>query len=154
MSLQTSGQVPVVLYDAECPLCTRQVALLRRLVRRGALTFMPLQSVEQAGTLPSGLTVERLRAQMHLLEPDGRIYAGAAAVAAALCRVPLLAPLACLYNVPLLRPLADRLYAWVARHRYRLFGRRPACVEGCRQGEGWAGSGLREQIELNRCAQH
>jgi predicted DCC family thiol-disulfide oxidoreductase YuxK len=136
MSLQKRGQVPVVLYDAECPLCVRQVALLRRLLRREALAFVPLQLVEQAGTLPPGLTAERLRAQMYLFEPDGRIYAGAAAVAAALRRVPLLAPLACLYNVPLLRPLADRLYAWVARHRYRLFGRRPACVEGCRRVGG------------------
>lgn len=131
--LQTSDRVPVVLYDAECPLCVRQVALLQRLPRRGRLAFVPLQAALQAGTLPAGLTVERLRAQMHLVEPDGRIYAGAAAVARIAGMIPLIGALAHLYNLPLIRRVADRLYAWVARHRYRLSGRRAACTGSCQR---------------------
>lgn len=130
---QKTSQVPVVLYDAECPLCVRQIALLQRLPRRGRLNFVPLQAALQAGTLPAGLTAERLRAQMHLVEPDGRIYAGAAAVARISSTIPLLGALAHLYTFPPIRWVADRLYAWVARHRFRLFGRRTACVEGCQR---------------------
>lgn len=130
---RTSDRVPVVLYDAECLLCVRQVALLQRLPRRGRLDFVPLQAALQAGTLPAGLTAERLRAQMHLVEPGGRIYAGAAAVARIVSTIPLIGALAHLYNLPPIRCLADRLYAWVARHRYRLSGRQPACVGSCQR---------------------
>jgi predicted DCC family thiol-disulfide oxidoreductase YuxK len=127
---------PLVLYDGECLLCTRQSALLGRITPRGAWEFVPLQSPALRGILPAELTPERLRAQMYVLEPGGRAYGGAAAVARVLRTVPLVGVLAHLYDLPLVRPLADRLYAWLARRRYRLFGRRPACGDDtCRLAE-------------------
>ena len=127
---------PLVLYDGECALCTRQAGLLRRITPPGTWEFVPLQSPALHGILPAALTPERLRAQMYVLEPGGRAYGGAAAVARVLGTVPLLGVLAHLYDFPLLRPLADYLYAWVAHRRYRLFGRRPACRDdACRLAE-------------------
>ncbi len=126
-------KAPLVLYDAECPFCTRQATLLQRITPRRAFLFVPLQSPGLREILPPALTPERLRAQMHVIEPDGRYTAGAAAVARILKTVPIVGLLAHLYEVPLIRPLADRLYVWVARNRYRLFGRQPACVDSCQR---------------------
>jgi predicted DCC family thiol-disulfide oxidoreductase YuxK len=56
---------------------------------------------------------------MHLVTPDGRVYAGARALSPILSILPggrLLAPL---MRVPGMQPLADRIYAWVAARRHR-----------------------------------
>jgi predicted DCC family thiol-disulfide oxidoreductase YuxK len=61
---------------------------------------------------------------MHVVSPDGRVFAGAEGAARIAQRLPLLGWLALAYYLPGLRQLANLVYGLVARHRYRLFGRR------------------------------
>lgn len=78
-----------VWYDGACPLCLREIALMRRLDRRGAITFVDVAS----GADPS-CPIDRadLLARFHA-EEDGVIHSGAAAFAAMWRAIPLLRPL-------------------------------------------------------------
>lgn len=78
-----------VWYDGACPLCTREIALMRRLDRRGAITFVDLA----AGADPTcPIDRARLLARFHA-EEEGRVLSGAAAFAAMWRAIPLLRPL-------------------------------------------------------------
>jgi predicted DCC family thiol-disulfide oxidoreductase YuxK len=77
-----------VWHDGDCPLCRREIALMRRLDRRGAIRF-----VDVAGS-DASCPVDRatLLARFHARE-DGRLLSGAAAFAAMWRAIPLLRPL-------------------------------------------------------------
>ncbi len=78
-----------VWYDGACPLCAREIALMRRLDRRGAITFVDVA----AGADPTcPIDRARLLARFHA-EEEGRVLSGAAAFAAMWRAIPLLRPL-------------------------------------------------------------
>jgi len=61
------------------------------------------------------------------LDASGQVYGGAEAVNAALSaalgtRLPLV-----VYRVPVVRAVQERVYRWVAAHRYRFPGATPHC---------------------------
>jgi predicted DCC family thiol-disulfide oxidoreductase YuxK len=109
----------LVLYDGQCPLCLKSVALLKRLdwLRR----FSYLDARERAD-LPAGAAAdpEKLLQEMHVLTPGGRLHHGFAALRWMAWRLPLLWPLAPLLYLPGVPRLGQRLYLWVARNRFRL----------------------------------
>ena len=78
-----------VWFDGACPLCIREISLMRRLDRRGAITFVDVA----AGADPS-CPIDRttLLARFHA-EEDGVVHDGAAAFAAMWRAIPLLRPL-------------------------------------------------------------
>ncbi len=76
-----------VWFDGDCPLCRREIALMRRLDRRGAISFI---DVAGDGTCP--IDRAELLARFHARE-DGRMLSGAAAFAAMWRAIPLLRPL-------------------------------------------------------------
>lgn len=110
-----SGTVKV-WFDGNCPLCLREIALMRRLDRRGAITFIDVA----AGTDPS-CPVDRttLLARFHA-EEHGVVYSGAAAFAAMWRAIPLLCPLGlAARNATVLR-LLEAAYVRFLRVRPRL----------------------------------
>lgn len=83
-----SGTVKV-WFDGACPLCRREIALMRRLDKRGAITFVDVAS----GADPScPIDRAQLLARFHA-EEGGVVYSGAAAFAAMWRAIPLLRPL-------------------------------------------------------------
>lgn len=78
----------IVWFDAECPLCVREIALMRRLDRRGAIEFI---NVHDGAACP--LDRETLLARLHARDVDGQLLSGAAAFAAMWRALPLLRPL-------------------------------------------------------------
>ncbi len=102
-----------VWYDDQCPLCVREIGLLRRLdSRRGAIAFVP---VAGDGTCP--LDRETLLARFHAQEGCEPIVSGAAAFAAMWRAIPLLAPAGRLAAWPPLLWLLERLYRLFLRLR-------------------------------------
>ena len=106
-----------LFYDGRCPLCMREVALLRRLAR-STLAFEDIHGARDA-TLPSR---EALLQSLHLRRAGGEMVVGLAANVAMwqhtrfglLWRVLLL---------PGIRALTVPLYNYWARRRYsRLYG--------------------------------
>lgn len=97
-----------VVYDGHCNLCIASVRFLARHARPGTLTFVANPAADQRTVvvIDAGREYRHSDASLHLLR-----Y--------------LRAPwpmLGVLRLVP--RPLRDALYGWVARNRYRWFGRR------------------------------
>ncbi len=114
------------LFDGVCNLCSGSVAVVLRLDREGVIRFTPIQS-------PYG----RQLALAHGIDPDtpasflfidhGRALEKTAAIGALLRR--LKAPwrwLAVVDRLP--RGPADAAYDWLAANRYRLMGKKDACM--------------------------
>jgi predicted DCC family thiol-disulfide oxidoreductase YuxK len=109
---------PTLIYDGECGICQRAVVLLKRWDRERVLRFVSFQ--EGAAVARFGIALPALAAAMHLILPDGRVYAGADAVPELLRILPGKRWLAGLFRVPGVRPLARRAYAWIAARRHCL----------------------------------
>ena len=77
-----------VWFDGDCPLCRREIALLRRLDRQGAIVFTDVATGE--GHCP--IDRAELLSRFHARE-DGRLVSGAEAFAAMWRAIPLLRPL-------------------------------------------------------------
>ncbi|HET7232324.1 MAG TPA: thiol-disulfide oxidoreductase DCC family protein [Longimicrobium sp.] len=117
---------PLVLYDGQCGLCNHSVQLILRHDREGRFRFAALQSeVGQALLRRHGLPVDVL--DSIVLVEEGRAWTRSRAalrIARGMDR-----------PWPLLRaasiipaPVRDVVYNWVARNRYRWFGRTDACM--------------------------
>lgn len=119
----TAAEGPILLFDGECNLCAASVrfVIARDPARR--VRFASLQS-EFARHRP-GLSAEGDPESLVLLEGDRVRFRSTAVLrlcgylggAWPLLRVFLLVP----------GPLRDLAYRWIARNRYRWFGRRDAC---------------------------
>lgn len=104
-----------VWFDGDCPLCVREIALMRRLDRRGRIAFHDV--ADGSGTCPIDRT--ELLARFHARE-DGRMLSGAAAFAAMWRAVPLLRPLGLVARNPGVLAVLERLYLAFLRIRPRL----------------------------------
>ena len=105
----------MLIYDGACAFCRDAVMLVRRWDRQRAFEYVPLQ--DSARVVPLGIPAPALVAALHLRLPDGRVWAGADAVAEVLRRLPGKRWLAAPFALPGAQPLARRVYAWVAARR-------------------------------------
>ncbi len=101
-----------VWFDGGCPLCRREIALMRRLDRRDAIDFVDV-NVDAAGC---PLDRDGLLARFHARE-EGRMLSGAAAFAAMWRVIPLLRPLGMLARNALVLRLLERAYVVFLRIR-------------------------------------
>ena len=104
-----------VWYDGDCPLCAREIALMRRLDRRAAITFVDLSGA--AGECP--VDRQDLLARLHA-EEDGRLVSGAEAFAAMWRAIPVLRPLGLLARNPTVLDLLERGYLRFLKVRPKL----------------------------------
>ena len=111
---------PVLIYDGDCGFCKLWVQYWSELTK-DAIEYQPLQHA--LGRFV-GLTREELERAVHLVHPDGRVWAGAAAVYQLLAQGGTSRWPALLYErVPGFAGLSERAYALIAAHRpsfYRL----------------------------------
>src|SRR5688572_16167235 len=108
----------VVIYDGHCKFCIANMKLLQRAARKNALTPLSFQDTGVLDQFP-GLTHEMCMDAMYLITPEGRMYRGAEAAAQAIATRPILGKVAYLYYLPGLRWISDRIYALIAKHRYK-----------------------------------
>ena len=116
--------VPIVFFDGVCNLCNRYVDFLLRRDRRGRLRFASLQGTSARAALPE-LDASGDYPSIILLD-EGGVHRRSRAVLRTL--IGLGGPwrlVAGAYLIP--APILDRAYDWVARHRFRWFGRRQTC---------------------------
>lgn len=104
-----------VWHDGGCPLCAREIALMRRLDRAGAIEFV--DAADAGATCP--LDRAELLARLHARE-DGRMLSGAAAFAAMWRAIPLLRPLGLLARNRIVLAALERGYVRFLRVRPRL----------------------------------
>lgn len=111
-----------VWFDGDCPLCRREIALLRRLDRHGAIVFTDVATGQ--GSCP--IDRAELLSRFHARE-DGRLVSGAEAFAAMWRAIPLLAPLGRMARNHSVLAVLERLYRVFLRVRpglQRALGRR------------------------------
>ena len=115
-----------LLYDGDCPLCSREIRFLERRDRgRGRIQF---EDIAEPAFDPSayGLETREVMARIHGVLPDGTVVAGMEVFRRAYAAVGLgwlMAPT----RWPGLRLLADLAYRIFARNRLRLTGRACTC---------------------------
>ena len=123
---------PIILYDGICGLCNRLVQFLLKRDKRGRLRFASLQSdfavrvLTRHGIDPKDL--DTVQVVVNYDRPDEQVVNRSDAVLRAaqelglpwniLARVGRIVP----------RPLRDMVYGFVARNRYRVFGKYETCM--------------------------
>ncbi len=108
-----------LVYDDRCAFCCAAVRHLKRRQFNRPLDLVGLSSIGRHGDL-SCLSPNRLRAEIHLVTDDGRVYAGAAALARVARMTPRYRWLGIIMSLPLIRQLADMVYRRVAERRHSL----------------------------------
>ena len=122
-----------LLYDGDCPLCSREIRFLERRDRgRGRIQFEDIaESAFDPGAY--GLEAREVMARIHGVLPDGTVVAGMEVFRRAYAAAGLgwlMAPT----RWPGLRQLSDLAYRIFARNRLRVTGR--ACTCEARPPEG------------------
>lgn len=110
-----------LFFDGECPLCMREVRLLRRLDRNGRVAFTDI-SAEGFDPKALGLDMQTLMARIHGRLPDGRILEGVEVFRRVYEAVGL-GVLARASRLPGIAAITEAVYAWFARNRLHLTGR-------------------------------
>ena len=107
----------LVLYDADCGICSRSARLLHRLDRGRRLRLVPLQDAKEIVDAPP---MEVLLDAIHVRDWDGHWSIAGAAWIRIAEEVPLLRPLAVVARVSAIRTCIELMYASVARNRHRI----------------------------------
>jgi predicted DCC family thiol-disulfide oxidoreductase YuxK len=107
-----------ILFDGHCALCRASAARVRRFDSGGRIELLDLHDPSVSERYAK-IDREEAMKWMVAVNPQGRAYKGADAWA----RVGILLPgwnlLAWILLVPGIHWLATRIYAWIARNRYR-----------------------------------
>lgn len=111
-----SGQSTLIVWhNGACPLCRREIALMRRLDRGRAITF--IDAAADGSVCPIDRTA--LLARFHAREGK-ELLSGAAAFAAMWRAIPLLRPLGLIARNPFALAIMERAYLRFLRARPRL----------------------------------
>lgn len=119
-------EAPVIVFDGVCVLCSRWVDFILRHDRRGRFRLAAMQGAQGRALLAAhGLSADDPAS--FLLLQDGRGHTDTDAIIRVLREFggPWPAMAGMLRLVP--GCCRDAAYRWIARHRYRLFGRRASC---------------------------
>jgi predicted DCC family thiol-disulfide oxidoreductase YuxK len=112
-----------LVYDGICNLCAGAVRFLIAIDPTHALDYVPYQKLAPDVREKCALSFSELQGRMHIIQGDGSILRGAAAIAEA-CR--LLAPVVVICDL-FDTPFAETVYDLIASKRYRIFGCRDSC---------------------------
>jgi predicted DCC family thiol-disulfide oxidoreductase YuxK len=121
---EMSPEKPVILFDGVCNLCNSSVNFVIDRDPQGTIYFAPLQS-EYARKILEKHQIGMELNTIVLLE-DGKVYDRSTA-ALRIARL-LNGPWPLLYaSIVIPRFIRDGVYRWIARNRYRWFGKTQAC---------------------------
>lgn len=122
---------PIVLFDGECTLCSNSVHFLLRHNHSGNLSFASLQS--GIGSEIVKLTGDSIgQADTLMLLQDNKLYSYSSA--ALMITAHLGFPWHLLRGLLLVPPvIRDDFYIFIAKNRYKWFGRKPFCLTDDRE---------------------
>lgn len=120
----------VLLFDSDCPLCTFQSRSLAWMDWLEQVEMVPLKDPRTAEIAPD-ITREDLLEAIHCITPENEIHRGARAIRFLGMRIPLLVPVGLFLWIPGVILIAEKIYAFVSRHRLffsKIFGCKGACA--------------------------
>lgn len=112
-----------VWFDGGCPLCRREIGLLRRLDRRAAIDFIDVSSEDGGGDscpIDRADLLARFHAREEHVDGGGRVVSGAEAFAAMWRAIPLLRPLGLMARNRHVLAVFERIYRLFLRARPRI----------------------------------
>jgi predicted DCC family thiol-disulfide oxidoreductase YuxK len=123
---------PIILYDGVCGLCNRMVQFLLKRDQKGRLRFASLQSdfaakiLTRHGIDPKDL--DTVQVVTNYEQPDERVLGRSDAILRASSELGM--PWTALATIARIVPraLRDIVYGFVARNRYRVFGKYETCM--------------------------
>jgi predicted DCC family thiol-disulfide oxidoreductase YuxK len=113
-----------VFYDGACPLCLREIRMLRGRDRRQRIRFVDI-AADGFDAASVGLTWDTLMARIHGRLPDGTLVEGVEVFRRLYAAVGF-GPVVALTRLPGVKQLLDLAYQAFAKNRLRLTGR---CVD-------------------------
>jgi predicted DCC family thiol-disulfide oxidoreductase YuxK len=110
-----------VYYDGQCPLCVREMRMLRRLDKRGRIRFVDITA---PGFDPAavGIAWDALMSRIHGRLADGTVVEGVEVFRRLYAAVGF-SRLAAATRLPGVAQLLDLGYRWFAKNRLKLTGR-------------------------------
>ncbi len=117
-ALQAKRGRGTLLYDGRCGFCQASVKRLVAMDPFGYLDPVDFHTVPDLARLHPSLTSERCHSRMQLIAPSGRLSEGFFVVRRLSLKLPMLWPLSPWFFLPGSGWIGQRVYDWVARHRY------------------------------------
>jgi predicted DCC family thiol-disulfide oxidoreductase YuxK len=114
--------IPTLIYDANCRLCESTKGWVARWGRHRPLRILHFENQEACILQPDLQGTEYLDA-IRFIDDNGKVWKGAQGVIHLIRILPFGRPVAWMLTLPGGYRLAERTYWWVARNRYRMFGR-------------------------------
>lgn len=108
------------LYDGQCVVCRSTCEMMRALDWRKRIQFVDLHEGEAWREDCPELSFERLMREIHVIDGEGKVYAGFDGTQRMLREAPLGFPLWLLLQLPWMDALGARVYRFIARRRYRI----------------------------------
>lgn len=107
-----------IIYDGNCRFCLNSLTQLKIMDLFDVLKPVDFQKLEDPRVLHPSLSKEAAPSQIHLIEPDGKLYGGFAAFRRLCFSLPMLYPLIPLVYLPGMGIVGPKVYQWVAKNRY------------------------------------
>jgi predicted DCC family thiol-disulfide oxidoreductase YuxK len=114
----------VILFDGVCVLCSEWTRFVAKRDKAGRFRFTAIQS-PYGRAMAEALGIDPDDPDTNAVTVDGRVLRRSDAALAVLGTLPGWSWVSILRVVP--RQLRDAVYAFIARNRYRIFGRRETC---------------------------
>ena len=107
-----------IFYDAECPICRREMAHIRARNPKGNLYPIALQNHPDL-LAEHGIDIDEAMVILHIVDDGGKVYAGIPAFRI-IYRENGWRFLATFLGLPIVRQVSECLYPVIARHRYKI----------------------------------
>lgn len=115
-----------IIYDGQCHFCIWSIQKLLIMDLFGHLKKVDYHAWEDVKKLHPNLDREKCHSQLHLIEPNGKLYGGFFIFRRLCLKLPMLYPLIPIFYFPGSGLAGPWVYRWVARNRY-LFHLSQAC---------------------------
>ncbi len=126
-----TSPVTIVIYNAACPICAREIAGYRRYCERRALP-VEFRDLDRTDLASLGLTPEQAARRLHVID-GGTLLAGTPAFLALWSAMPRFRPLARIVALPGLRQIATLVYEGLAAPALYALHRRRVARQACRK---------------------
>lgn len=125
-SLGAPGRAYTVIYDGNCNVCKKLVAVLGKWDRRSELEVIASQSPGVHARFPWIPDRAFTESVQVVRTSDGMTWQGAAAIERLIDALPRGRWLTWVFSIPFVRVVAEKFYRWFARNRYHM-----GCGEHC-----------------------
>lgn len=109
----------IALYDGYCAVCRTTLAIITALDWFKRVQFVDLHTPGIEEQYPQ-FTHEELMGQMHVIDEQGKVFAGFDGTRRLLKAVPLGYPFWLIMLLPGMDNVGKRVYRWIARNRYSI----------------------------------